>query len=302
MSRNPESLAGVADVNLSGRTAVVTGATSGIGRETALALARLGADLVVHGRDAAAGERVVAAAEDVGADAAFLSADFADPVAVDGFADAVRAHTPTVDLLVNAAGAHFSDGRLVDCGADRAERTFAVNHLAPFRLTRRLRDVVADDGRVVVVASRLHRRADGSFDVRSVDGYDGFAAYCRSKLANVLFADAAAERLDGPAVASCHPGFVPGSGLWREASLPVRVAVGALAALPNVLTPGVVDTAAEAAATPTWLAASQRQAAIHPGGGYFVDCEPAEPSDVARDDAVREDLWALSESLTGLSW
>ncbi|QLG27209.1 SDR family NAD(P)-dependent oxidoreductase [Halorarum halophilum] len=300
MPSRPEDLAGVADVDLAGRTALVTGATSGVGAETALALARLGADVLVHGRDRAAGSAVVREARDAGVDATFLPADFADPDAVDALATAVREDVDSLDLLVHNAGAHFDEGALVDAGAERAERTFVVNHLGPFRLSFDLREVLAPDARVVVVASAVHGRADGTFDVRSVDEYDGLGAYARSKLANVLFARELADRLDGAAVASCHPGFVPGSGLWREASVPVRVAVGGLDRLPSRLTPDVVDDAAEAAATSVYLAAAPE--AADAAGGYYVDCARVDPADVARDGDRGSTLWDLSEDLTGVRW
>ncbi|ESP87661.1 SDR family NAD(P)-dependent oxidoreductase [Candidatus Halobonum tyrrellensis] len=298
MTDRPEALAGVDGVDRSGRTALVTGSTSGVGRETALALARLGADVVVHRRDRAAGERVVRAAERAGGEATFHRAEFADPDAVDALARRVRADVDPLDLVVHAAGAHFPEGTLVDAGAARVERTFAVNHLAPFRLTTRLRDRLAPDVRVVVVASRLHSRADGAFDVRSVDGYDGLAAYARSKLANVLFARGLADRLDGSVATACHPGFVPDSGLWRNASLPVSLGVRALSRLPRRLVP-FVDTAAEAAATPTYLAAAPRPP---DSGAYVVDCERAEPAPAATRPGAADDLWAHSEDLTGLTW
>ncbi|WP_313694916.1 SDR family NAD(P)-dependent oxidoreductase [Halorarum halobium] len=313
MSEDPEALAGVADVDLGGRTALVTGATSGVGRETALALARLGADVFVHGRDRRAGHETVElieggaggdpggdGAEIGGGDATFLQGDFADPDAVDAIADAVRGEVDSLDLLVHNAGTHFDSGELVDAGAERAEKTFVVNHLGPFRLTHGLRDVLEPGGRVVVVASAVHGRADGEFAVRSVDGYDGLAAYARSKLGNVLFARGLATRLDGRAVVSCHPGFVPGSGLWREASLPVRLAVGGLDSLPEWLTPDRVDDAAEAAVTPVFLAASP--AVADADGGYYVDCALTDPAPVARDANRRKRLWDLSEELIGLDW
>ncbi|QLG62153.1 SDR family NAD(P)-dependent oxidoreductase [Halorarum salinum] len=296
----PEAAADVAGVDLGGRTALVTGSTSGVGREVALALARLGADVFVHGRDRTAGTRVAHEAGEAGGEATFLPADFADPDDVDRLAGAVRDRVGSLDLLVHNAGAHFGEGELVDAGTERAEKTFVVNHLAPFRLTHGLRRVLPSRARVVVVASAVHGRADGEFDVRSVEGYDGLDAYARSKLANVLFARESATRLDGVAVASCHPGFVPGSGLWRHASLPVRLAVGGLDRLPAPLTPDIVDGAAAAAATPTYLAASPD--AADADGGYYVDCERIQPARIARSAARRRALRTLSEELTGLEW
>jgi len=284
--------------DLTGTTALVTGATSGVGREVALALGRLGARVLVHGRDRDRGEAVADELRAVGADPRFLPADFADLDAVAGLADEVREHTDELDVLVNNAGAHFDDGRLTDAGV---EATFHVNHLAPFALATRLRDHVADDGRVVTVASEVHRRADLALEaVESVDdddddGYDGFAAYGRSKLANVLFARELDRRWDGPDAVSCHPGFVPDSGLWRNSSLPVRAAMTVFSLLPRTLTFGKVDTAASAAVTPTFLAASTGDAVE--GGAYYRDCEPVAPSERARDDDLAERLWTYSEGV-----
>jgi len=289
--------AGVADVDLGGRNVLVTGATSGIGRETALALGSLGATVLVHGRDEAAGERVVGELRRVGAEAAsFLPADFASLASVEDLAAAVESRVDGLDVLVNNAGGHFRRGRLTDAGV---ERTFAVNHLAPFLLTARLAPILADDGRVVTVASTVHGRYDGDFsEVGSVADYDGLDAYARSKLANVLFTLELAERLDGPTATCCPPGFVPGSRLWRNASLPVRLVVSALAALPDPITRRVADTPATAAATGTYLAAAPEAADWN--GVYVSDCEPTDPATQARDDDLRERLWDLSVELSGL--
>jgi NAD(P)-dependent dehydrogenase (short-subunit alcohol dehydrogenase family) len=289
----PEVLAGVVDADLDGRTVLVTGATSGVGRETALALARLGARVLVHGRDRDAGRTLADDLQDLGAAPVFVRADFADPRAPGELAAAVDERVDELDVLVNNAGAHFDEGRL----ADGVELTFRVNHLAPFALTRALRDVLADDGRVVTVASAVHPRAgpdDLTLDaVTSVDGYDGLQAYARSKLANVLFTRELARREPNRLVTCCHPGLVPGSGLWRDASFPVSAAVRLLAALPDPLLERVADSPRSAAATSVLLAAGDYDVT----GEYFSDCEPTEPSPAARDDELAGDLWALSERL-----
>lgn len=294
------SLAGVADVDLSGRTALVTGATHGIGRKTALALADLGATVLAHGRDEEAGERLAAELDSVGpdgADAAFLRADFASQAAVHDLADAVTDRVDRLDVLVNNAGAHFRRGRLTD---DGVEATFAVNHLAPFVLTNRLAPLLPADGRVVTVSSEVHRRHREDFSgVRSAADYDGLDAYARSKLANVLFALELAKRLDGPTSNCCHPGFVPGSSLWRDASPPVKLVVGALAALPDAVTEAFADTPVSAAATQTYLAAAPAVAGVT--GEYFRDRAPATPSERARDRRLRERLWERSVELTDLA-
>ncbi|WP_416839364.1 SDR family oxidoreductase [Haloferax sp. DFSO52] len=297
MSHRPEVGAGVDGVDRSGQTALVTGSTSGIGRETALALGRLGATVFVHGRNRTAGRRVASAIDDAGGDAVFFRAELSEVETVRNLAEAVRDRTDRLDILVNNAGAHFSEGQLT---ADGVERTFAVNHLAPFALTHDLRDLLPDDGRVVTVSSGIHPRADGRFDVTSIDDYDGLDAYARSKLANVLFTVELARRLDGPTANCCHPGLVPGSHLWRDASIPVRLAVGVLEHLPASLVRRIADTPATGAETSVYLAASPDVEDIT--GQYFADCAPREPSATATDDRLAHDLWELSESLTGISW
>jgi NAD(P)-dependent dehydrogenase (short-subunit alcohol dehydrogenase family) len=288
----PEDGASVRHRDLAGQRVLVTGATGGVGREVALALGRLGADVLVHGRDRDRGEAVASELRDRGADSEFLRADFADLDAVGDLADAVRERTDGLDVLVNNAGAHFDEGRLTDIGV---EATFHVNHLAPFALTTELRDHLADDARVVTVASEVHRRAGLDLeDLESVgDDYDGFAAYSRSKLGNVLFTRRLADRLDGPQAVACHPGFVPDSGLWRNSSLPVRAAMRVLSVLPRTLTFGRVDTAASAAVTPTFLAAAENVE----DGAYYRDCQPVEAAELARDDDLAGDLWAYSQSV-----
>ena len=302
MVERAEVVAGVTDVDLGGRTALVTGATGGIGREIARALGRLGARTYVHGRDPGRGAAAVDELRAAGADAAFLDAEFADPDAVDGLAAEVRDRVDSLDLLVHNAGAYFETGRLTGAGV---ERTFAINQLAPYRLTRRLLPALPEGGRVVVVASGVHHGADADFGpaaVESVADYDGLEAYRRSKLANVLFAAELADRLPPEralAVASCHPGFVPGSGIWSGASLPTRAAMTLLGSLPDVLTaPTIVDTAVRAAATPVYLAAAPD--AADASGGYYRDCAPDDSAPIVHDGAVRRRCWLRSAALAAL--
>jgi NAD(P)-dependent dehydrogenase (short-subunit alcohol dehydrogenase family) len=289
----PEAIAGVADVDLTGRTVLVTGATSGVGRETALALARLGARVLVHGRNREAGRAVATELDDSGADSVFFRADFANAQSPVDLAETVAEHTEDLDVLVNNAGAYVDEPKR----SDGVELTFRVNHLAPFALTRSLSETgtFADDARVVTVASAVHARADASDLTReavtSVDDYDGLQAYARSKLANVLFTRELARREPDLVANCCHPGLVPGSGLWRDASLPIRAGVRLLAALPEPVLGRVADSPRSAAATSVFLAAGE----YDESGAYFSDCEPTTPSPAARDDELAQGLWELSE-------
>jgi NAD(P)-dependent dehydrogenase (short-subunit alcohol dehydrogenase family) len=294
MTRSPEERADVADADLSGTTALVTGSTSGIGRAAALSLGRLGADVVVHGRDEAAGRAVVSDLTAAGADARFVPADFADVDAVRDLAASVREWTDDLDLLLHNAGGLFRSGRLTALGA---EYTFHVNHLAPYLLTADLLDGLAPDARVVTTASDAHRGASLDLDaVTTADGYSAMGAYGRSKLANVQFAFELADRLDaaGRAVTSnaLHPGAIPGSGFTRFLPAPLSAGARALDALPFVTS---VD---EGAAALVALAVSDRVADV--SGRYFAKQRPAEPTGAARDPAAREHLWRRSADLLGV--
>jgi NAD(P)-dependent dehydrogenase (short-subunit alcohol dehydrogenase family) len=298
MATRPEIGAGVADVDLSGRTVLVTGATSGVGRETALALGRLGARMLVHGRDRERGAAVVERLRAAGSpDPAFFRADFLSLDDVRDLADEVADRVSTLDVLVNNAGAQFPQGGLTQEGI---ERTFAVNHLAPFLLTNRLLGVVPPDGRIVTVSSETHRRPDrlDLEEVRTVAGYDGFAAYSRSKLANVLFTVELARRLDDRTANCCHPGFVPRSALWRESALPLRALMTVLGHVPSWLTGRGVASPAQGAETSVYLAASPAVADVT--GRYFVDCEPVEPAPLVREADAQRDLWEFSAEVVGL--
>lgn len=290
----PEVAASVQDRDLAGTTALVTGSTSGVGREVALALGRLGADVYVHGRDRECGEEVASELRALGSNSRFFRADFLKLSQVENLATRVAGRIEELDVLVNNAGAHFDEGELTDLGV---ERTFHANHLAPFLLTNRLLAVVPDDGRVVTVASAAHRRATLDLDaVESVERYDGFDAYARSKLANVLFARELARRVDGPRSNACHPGFVPESSLWRTASFPVRALMTVLSTIPRRVTFGVVDSTGSAAATPALLATAE----VDADGAYFEDCQQTDPAERATDDELAARLWEWSADRVGL--
>ena len=304
MPSRPERGAGVDTVDMTGKTALVTGSTSGIGRETARSLARLGARVVVHGRNKKEGNGVVdSIREKDGGEAVFVGADFSTTEAVLSFADAVREEVDRLDLLLNNAGGLFSEPRLTE---DGAEYTFAVNHLAPFVLTAELLTLLRDsDGRVVVTSSNAHRRAEMRFDrLTDVEGYSPFGAYCRSKLANVMFTREVDRRLrvDGASVTvnSFHPGAVPGSGFTRNTPLPVRLGARAVSALPDPVEGLLVTTVPEGAETQVYLAASPDVADA--SGEHFVDLRPRVPSDEALDDEKARRLWELSRELTGTEY
>lgn len=287
--------------DMGGRVVLVTGATSGIGRVAARDLGALGATVVVHGRDRERGRATLREVREGGGDGAFVRADLAEPDAVAGLAGVIRERYDRLDVLVNNAALSLDERRILEYPGGDVEAVFAVNHLAPYRLTRDLADLLAatgtpdDPARVVVTASAVHRRGDLALDDPTLSaGYEALDAYARSKLANVLFTVELAERLPEAVTANAfHPGFVPGTGLYRDTSFPFGLAVRVAARLPFVGT-----SVADGADGLTHLAASPDVAGET--GGYFDGRERKSPDDRAGDAALRERLWRVSATLLGL--
>jgi len=190
----------------------LTGATSGIGRRAAVTLAERGATVAAVGRNRERGEALAAESDAAAGTIRFHRADLATQSAVRDLAAELRESYDRLDVLAHNAGLSVRSRTET---ADGIELTLAVNHLAPYLLTRELFDQLAGSApaRVVVTASDLHRRATLDFDdLQFADGYDPLEAYARSKLANVAFTLELADRIPEAAgvTANClHPGFVP---------------------------------------------------------------------------------------------
>jgi retinol dehydrogenase 12 len=282
------------DDSMAGRVCLVTGASSGIGTEIARGLARRGAAVVMVARDRERGE---AARDDVarttGGDALELAlCDLASQRQVRRLAAEIAERYPSLHVLVHNAGLILGSRVLTE---DGLETTFAVNHVAPFLLTRLLHGQLAAAGaaRVVTVASEAHRGAAIDFDDPSAErGYSSWRAYAQSKLANILFTRELARRTEGSGiVASClHPGVVR-SGFGRQGSLLIR-------AWFKIVGP-LLLSAEKGADTAVWLASAPEAEAA--GGGYYIRRRPARPSRAARDEESARRLWRLSERLTGLA-
>jgi len=294
-----------------GAAVLVTGGTSGIGRETVRLLAGDATTVLVHGRDRERGERVCETVRrETPGEAHFFAADFADVDAVRELAAAVSDDVDGLDALVNNAGTWQGERRLVDATGERSdgsragvECTTAVNHCAHFLLTAELwEELVADGGgRVVTVASALHRGT--AFDVDALlgpEGPSGQTAYAHSKLANVLFARELARRAAGTGVTSnsCHPGIVPGTDLARNARGPGYYFWKAFGAVGRVLPFGPVTDDREEARTQYYLASDPAVADVT--GAYFADLERTTANEAARSEANAERLWEWTADVVGV--
>ncbi|MDY6777907.1 MAG: SDR family oxidoreductase [Candidatus Nanohaloarchaea archaeon] len=295
-THRPEVLAGVEDRDLHGTTVLVTGSTSGLGRETALALGRLGATILVHGRDRQRGSETVAEIEDAGGTADLFVADFASLDNVRDLARELR-DAYSLDILVNNAGGYFSEGRLTE---DGIEYTFQVNHLAPFYLTGLLFPEFREskEARIVNVSSEAHRatRSLNLDRLEQADSYSAWRAYSRSKMANILFTYELADRVDLP-VNCLHPGFVPGSRFYRNFPFYFRAFINLVAALPDPVAHLTSTSVAEGASTILYLAvAADRQET----GGYYIDREEHRSSSVSYREGLQRELWDWSIDHTPL--
>ena len=277
---------------MGGKVALVTGGTSGIGKTTATALAAMGADVVVVGRDRERGEGAAAEMRArTGARVDLALADLASQAGVRGLAEGFERRYDRLDVLVNNAGLVQSTRTETP---DGLETTFATNHLAPFLLTNLLLDMLKESApsRVVTVSSEAERWGNIDFDdLQSKKRYRGFPVYGMTKLANIMFTYELAERLEGTGVtATCmHPGAV--NTRFGTNNL------GPMTILFRAFKP-FMRTPEQGADTVIWLAASPDVEGV--SGRYYMDRKPIEPKKIANDPAARRRLWEESERLTGL--
>lgn len=281
--------------DMTGQTCMITGATSGIGQAAALALARLGANLVLVGRNRERGERALEEVQRAsrGGNVELLLADLSLQSEIRRLAADFLAAGRPLHVLLNNAG--VINLRREESG-DGIETTFAVNHLGYFLLTTLLLERLKESrpARVVNVSSDAHRGA-GPLDFDDLESrrrYSPMRAYGRSKLANILFTRELARRLKGTGVtANCmHPGFV-GSNFAKNNGL---LAVAAM----RLLRP-FARSPEKGAETAVYLCSSSEVEDIT--GGYFMDCKPHRPRAFALDDGDALRLWEVSERMTGLA-
>jgi retinol dehydrogenase 14 len=275
------------------RTVLVTGASGGIGKATALGLARMDAHVAIVGRDP---ERTEAAARDIravgGSAVDVFIADLSSQAEVRRLAAEALQRLPRIEVLINNVGGYWNSRHVT---ADGLERTFAVNHLAPFLLTSLLLGRMKQNApaRVITVSSNAHRTGRIDFDdLQGERSYSGSRAYDQSKLANVLFAYELARRLRGTGVTSnaLHPGVV-------------RTSFGADD--PAGIQKFVVPLLRPLMKSPERGAATSIQLATAPGlegvtGAFFANGRRTRSSKASYDEVDATRLWRVSAELVGL--
>ena len=281
---------------MDGKTVVITGGSSGIGLETARALAGKGARVVMVVRSAQRGQAAIEAIRKTAPDAKLelVLADLYSLADVRKAAAELRTKCNRIDVLINNAGLIHNTRELT---VDGIERTFALNHLAGFLLTYELRELLAASApaRVITVASLGHKFAKYDWDdIHTMERWRGeTAVYGVSKLCNIWFARESARKFAGKGVTSnaLHPGAVAsnfgasGSWLFKYGT--------------KLLRPFLLSSAS-GARTSIHLASAPEVEGVT--GEYFVRCKVKQPSRRARDDEEAKKLWALSERLCGISW
>jgi len=279
---------------MNGKTCIITGATDGIGLETATRLGAQGAKLVLIGRNRDKGERALRGlqARVPGLVAAIHYADLSRRDEIARLAATLLREVPRIDLLLNNAGALYARRETT---TDGLERTFALNHMGYFLLTHFLKErlIASAPARIVNVASEAHRPATLDFDdLQGIKAYRGLRAYQRSKLCNILFTRELARRLAGAGVtANClHPGFVASSFGDNNRGL-FRWGIGLAKRFSAI-------SVAEGAKTPVYVASSPDVAAMT--GCYFDKERVREPSVAAQDERAAARLWRESLDLAGL--
>jgi NAD(P)-dependent dehydrogenase (short-subunit alcohol dehydrogenase family) len=273
-----------------GKVCIVTGANTGIGKETALGLARLGATVAMVCRDRQRGEEAQREIKQKSGNdnVELMLCDLSSQRSIKQFATEFPQRHDRLDVLVNNAGVVLRGQSMTE---DGLESTFAINHLGYFLLTNLLIDLLkkSSPSRIVNVASAAHKF--GMLDVNAWPTgreYSAFGAYANSKLANILFTRELAKRLTGTGVtANClHPGGV-GTNLFRGLPKFLQTVIKLVTISPE-----------RGARTSIYLASSPDVEGI--SGEYFARCRQQESSEASRNKVAAKDLWELSTELTGV--
>ena len=279
---------------MAGKTVLITGASGGIGRATAVGLATMGAHLAITGRDRG---RTAGAADEIraagGGQVDVFVADLSDQGEVRRLAGEVLQRLSRIDVLINNVGGYWNTRHVT---ADGLEYTLALNHLAAFLLTQLLLDRLTQStpARVVTVSSNVQAQGRIDFDdIQGMRSYSGARAYNQSKLANVLFTYELARRLPAESVTAnaLQPGVVSTSFGAEDPATVQRVFIPFLRPL--------MKTPAQGAAMSIQLASAPDLDQVT--GRYFANGKPKKSSPRSYDEAAAMRLWQVSTDLVGLS-
>ena len=282
--------------NMQGKTVLISGATNGIGKQSALELAKMGAQVVIIGRNKAKTDEALREIQTGSGnkDVHALIADLSSMAEVRQVAGDFRKQFSRLDVLLNNAGGVFVSRQET---VDGYEMTFALNHLSYFLLTNLLLDMLkaSAPSRIVNVASEA--QSGGTLDFNDLQlknsyGMGGFKAYSQSKLMNVMFTYELARRLAGSGVMAnvLHPGFV-NTGFGRNNR-------GLMQMIMSVITLFAIKVE-DGAQTSVYLASSPEVEGVT--GKYFDKSKPKQSSAVSYDEAAQKRLWDISEQLTGVA-
>lgn len=281
--------------NMNGKVCLVTGGTNGIGKATAQALAKMGATVVIVGRDAQKAALVSKEIQESSGNpnVDWLLADLSSQQDIRRLASEFKNKYSKLHVLINNAGGTFMTRQL---SVDGIEMTFSLNHLAYFLLTNLLLDTMlaSSPARIINVSSDAHSGGKIEFDnLQGERSYSGIGPYGNSKLANILFTNELARRLEGTGVTvnALHPGLVS-TGFGKNNP-------GLLMKIMGVVIPLIARSPEEGAETSIYLVSSPAVQNIT--GKYFVDCKVTQPAPQATDSAVAKKLWDVSAEMVHLA-
>lgn len=285
-------------IPMDGKVCMVTGATSGIGAATSLALAQQGATTIVVGRSQTKCEKIVSKIKANTGNSLidYIIADLSSQKDIRQLSEQFMSKHQRLDVLINNAGAKFVSRHVT---VDGYEMSFALNHLAYFILTNLMLDLLkeSEEGRIINVSSGAHGGCSGiNFDdLQGEKGYIGKQAYEQSKLANILFTYELCRRLEGMGVTvnALHPGGVATNFCSNNGWISWLKHITAHILARNLVGP------AEGAKTSVYLATSHEVKGVN--GKYFSDQKPVPSSDASYDKEAAKRLWNVSLELTGLA-
>jgi retinol dehydrogenase 14 len=265
---------------LKDKTVLITGATDGIGKQTAIELALLGGEVILHGRNE---ERLLKIKSEIttltkNIKIKTISSDLSSLKKTAELVDEINNRFEHIDVLINNAGVYMKRKELTE---DGFEKTFAVNHLSHFLLTNRLFDtsIVRASSRIVNVSSVAHTRAQLDFNNLNSDNYfDAYNSYAVSKLANVLFTYELTRRLEhlDVCINALHPGVISTKLLWEGFSIKG-------------------NSLSEGAETSVYLASSDEVEGV--SGKYFVRKKETPSSDTSYNKEIQQKMWNVSEQM-----